>query len=64
MTDPLPATTYSELLPMTEAQKVKLAELTALGWEAVTPPEGTFNGAMLVEGPERTHYLYPDGSIS
>ena len=59
----LPATTFSEILERTSAQQAKISELEALGWIVVTEPEGTFNGAMLLEGPDCHVFVQPDGSI-
>ena len=61
----LPSTTFSEIVDMTEAQRVKVEELTKLGWIKVSEPEGTFNGALLIEGLDGlTYFLDVGGGLN
>ena len=62
---PLPATMWSEIVPITKPQKKKLKELEAKGWIAQTEPDAIFNGALIIEGTDGNNYfIYPDGSLS
>lgn len=61
----LPATTYSEIIPMTEAQEYRVEQLEALGWNKVTVPEAIFNSALLMEDCSGlSHYIMIDGEIT
>jgi len=55
-----------ERTQMTPEQSEKVKELESLGWITQTPPEGTFNGALLMEAPPdgRSYYICPDGTVS
>jgi len=60
----LPATTYSEVIERTPAQQQTVTKLEAEGWVVVTEPEGTFNSAMMLEGPTKHCFVWPDGSVT
>lgn len=60
----LPATRFSEILPRTPEQKATAKKLKKEGWIVVTEPEGTFNGAMMLEGPDKHLFVLPDGTVS
>jgi hypothetical protein len=65
MPDPLPSTLHAKILPMTDAQRTRVAELTAKNWIVQTPPEDTFDGAMLIEAPDGlSHLIESDGTLS
>ena len=51
-------------MDMTPEQEAKVEELEKLGWITVTPPEDIFDGALIMEGLEKNHFVRPDGSVS
>lgn len=60
----IPATLYSEIVNMTKLQEAKVEKLESLGWIVVTPPESTFNGALLMEDVGGvSHFVHPNGTV-